>query len=129
MDMLTDFPPAIRRVIYAVLALIAAVLLVKGQITQDNVQEWLSLAAAVLTLAGGIMAAYKAQRVDFKALYAIAATIAAGLVGVGAITQARSDSVLNILGEVVAFVTFGLATVRTDPRTVTGEPLHEFQAR
>ena len=43
-----------------------------------------------------------------------------------ALHQADVDNALTLAGKVVAFVTLGLATARTDPSTPTGQPRHEY---
>lgn len=124
-----DLPPAWRRAIYGALTLAFAALVVVGQITSDNVESWLTVAATILALAASVMAAIKAKRLDFQRLYAAAGAVATALVVVGVLSQSDVDSALVLAGKVVAFLTMGLATARTDPSTPTGQPVGEYDPK
>lgn len=121
-----DLPPVWRRGIYAALALGFAALVVAGQVTAANADAWLTVATTVLGVLAAALAAVKARRPDVKALYAAGAALAGALVTVGVLHQADVDNALTLAGKVVAFVTLGLATARTDPSTPTGQPRHEY---
>ncbi len=121
-----DLPPVWRRAIYAALTLAFAALVVAGQITAANVDQWLTVLTTTLGVLAAVLAAVKARRPDVKALYAAGAALAGALVTVGVLHQADVDNALTLAGKLVAFVTLGLATARTDPSTPTGEPRHEY---
>lgn len=121
-----DLPPVWRRAIYAALALGFAALVVAGQVTEANADAWLTVVATVLGVLAAVLAAVKARRPDIQALYAAGAALAGALVTVGVLQQAEVDNALTLAGKLVAFVTLGLATARTDPSTPTGQPRHEY---
>ncbi len=121
-----DLPPVWRRGIYAALALAFAALVVAGQITSANADAWLTVVTTVLGVLAASIAAVKARRPDIKALYAAGAALAGALVTVGVLQQNDVDNALTLAGKVVAFLTLGLATARTDPSTPTGQPAAEY---
>lgn len=49
--------PAVRRYIYLAIAAIAAVLIVTGVITQDQVNEWVQLTVGLVAILGNVLAA------------------------------------------------------------------------
>ena len=127
---LTDWlTPARRRAIYSALAGLGAVLTVAGLVRAEVVTGVLGIVQASLAVAALLLASWRARRVEWTALYAVAAALVTALKAAGIVEDGAASHALDVLAAVCAAAPLLAAAIRTDPSTPTGEPAAEYAAR
>lgn len=121
--------PVRRRAIYAALAAVGVVLVLVGVATDSVVTGWIGVVDATLSLIALILASWKARRVDWTAFYAVAAVLAGSLKVAGVISDGQESHILDLLAAAVAAAPLLIAAIRTSPKTPTGEPVDEYNAK
>lgn len=121
--------PVRRKAIYTALGAIGVVLVLLGVATDSVVTGWIGVVNATLSVLALLLASWKAKRVDWTAIYGVLAVLAGTLKVVGVLTDGQESHVLDLLAAGTAAAPLIIAAVRTSPKTPTGEPVDEYNAR
>lgn len=122
---LTWLTPARRKGIYGALAALGGALLVWGVVSDSQVQQWLAVADAGLTLLALAMASTAARRADWTRIYAAAAVLLGALVAAGVLSGDMGDKMTRTLAIAAAVLPLWRAYERTDTTVTSGAPTTE----
>ena len=120
-----------RKYLYGVAAVVIALLVGYGLLTQDQAPLWLGLVGALLWAAGNLTAIIHTTSVGRAALYGVGLAVVALLVGYDILNDAQAPMWVGLLGGVLGVGTNALSfskvtpDVKGDEVFLDGEPLVE----
>ena len=124
-----ELTPKRRKEIYTLAPTVVTVIVGAGMVDHEIVASWLGVFQAALGAAALVLAAIKAQRLDMRTAYAVAAFAVVAFRAAGVISDGVASHWLDLVSTLTAAFGAWRAASRTDPSTPTGEPEDEYRAR
>lgn len=114
-----------RKALYGVIGAIGVLFVTLHVVPVGFDTTWLPVADGILGIIATVIAAVKAKRWDFKAIYLAVAAVLTALATTGVVDPSLLTSIDGLLFQLSILGSF-LGFVRTDTATPTGEPLSEY---